>query len=211
MPELTMNSERLVGILEKSIMLMDDPSIAFNLHDNAFGITGYHEGLRTVFEGGRSLFFGEVIQCVIRLRTMETDFGVIPYPKYDETQENYGHYVNGVASVLSVPITNTELERTGVIIEALTAKSMYTLKNAYYDVCLEGKFMRDDDSKEMLDIILATRNYDIGYIHNWGNLFDSFRSCIKNGSTDFASAYVTKESAAIQQMEKTIDAWLSIE
>ena len=39
------------------------------------------------------------------------------------------------------------------MLEAMAAKSKYTLQKAYYDICLEGKFMRDEESSAMLDII----------------------------------------------------------
>ena len=39
---------------------------------------------------------------------------------------------------------------------------------AYYDVALTGKHIRDEDSAEMLDIILDGRVFDLGYIYNVG-------------------------------------------
>jgi hypothetical protein len=164
--------------------------------------------MQPIFESGRSLFYGEVMQCIIRLRAMEIDFGVIPFPKLDEDQEEYNHFIHVTACMVSVPLTNPDTEKAGIILEAMAAKSKYTLQKAYYDICLQGKFMRDEESSAMLDIILKTRNYDIGYIYNWGNLFTSFRTCITKGDTDFASKYAKAETAAIKAMDKTVTSWL---
>nr|MBQ4318886.1 extracellular solute-binding protein [Clostridia bacterium] len=210
-PELTMNNERLIGVLEKSIELMANPNITFNNSSNKFGLSNHLEHLQPVFQEGRSLFYGEVVQCIIRLRAMEIDFGVLPFPKYDEEQEEYNHFIHNTACMVAIPKTNTNLERTGIILEAMAAESKYTLQPAYYDICLEGKFMRDEESHSMLDIIFSTRNYDIGYIHAWGGLFEAFRTCVLSGKTDFASSYASKEAAAISEMDKSIDIWLSVD
>jgi len=208
MPYLDMNGERIVGVVEKANKLMADASVTFNLSANKFGLSDALKHLQPVFQDGHSLFYGEVMQCIIRLRAMEIDFGVIPFPKYDETQEEYNHYIHVTAAMIGVPLTNSDLDNTGIMLEAMSAKSMYTLQKAYYDTCLDGKFMRDEESKDMLDIILATRNYDIGYIYSWGNLFAAFSNCVSKGTTDFASQYAKKEPSAQKAMDKTLEEWL---
>ena len=202
MPYLDMNNERIIGVVEKTnkIMINKDATAPLNLAPV--------EVMQPMFEGNRALFYGEVLQCIIRLRAMEIDFGVLPFPKYDDKQEEYSHYVNNTACMLSIPLTNMELERTGIILEAMAAKSTSTLQEAYYDVCLEGKFMRDEESKTMLDIILNTRNFDIGYVYNWGALFTAFSASAGSGNNDFASKYEAAESKAITAMEKTLEQWI---
>jgi hypothetical protein len=202
-PYIDMYSERLVGLVEKtnSIMMNKIATASLSLDP----ITK----MQPVFQGNRSLFYGEVMQCIIRLRAMEVDFGVLPFPKYDELQEDYKHYVNTTAAMIGVPITNQDLEMTGIILEAMSAKSKYTLREAYYDTCLDGKFMRDEESRGMLDIILATRNYDIGYIYNWGSLYGTFSTAAGSGNTDIASKFAAAEEKALTAMEKTIDIWIN--
>lgn len=206
MPYLDMNNERLVGVVAKSVKLMMETNLTMN--SSALGLQPVRD-LQPVFQSGRSLFYGEVMQCIIRLRAMEIDFGVIPFPKYDEAQESYNHFIHPTACMVTVPLVNTELERTGIILEAMAAKSKYTLQEAYYFVCLEGKFMRDVESKDMLDIIVNTRNYDIGYIYNWGNLSTFFMTVVKANGVDFVSKYAKAETSALTAMDKTINDWLS--
>ena len=61
---------------------------------------------------------------------------------------------------MSVPKTNSDLERTGIILEALARESSDTVIPAYYDVTLKNKLLRDDDSVKMLDIIFGNRKLD---------------------------------------------------
>ncbi|MDD4772924.1 MAG: extracellular solute-binding protein [Eubacteriales bacterium] len=205
MPILNMANDRVITVIERATPLISDKTLVVNGSVQALSPTLQ---MQPVFESGRSLFYGEVMQCIIRLRAMEIDFGVLPFPKLDQDQDEYNHFIHVTACMLSVPLTNTDLEKTGILLEAMSAKSTYTLQEAYYDICLEGKFMRDEESAGMLDIILKTRNYDIGYIYNWGNLFTSFRTSITKGDTDFASKYAKAEKSAVKAMEKTISSWL---
>ena len=52
----------------------------------------------------------------------------------------------------------------------------------------------------MIDIILQTRTYDIGYIYSSIGLAEVFRNLVLNGSSDFASAYKKKSKAAEKQL-----------
>lgn len=205
MPQLSMMNERVLKVIEEAYDLIGNREIVVNGSVQSLDPV---KQMQPIFESGRSLFYGEVMQCIIRLRTMEIDFGVLPFPKLDETQATYNHFIHVTAAMMSVPVTNLELENTSIMLEAMAAKSKYTLQKAYYDICLEGKFMRDDESAAMLDIILDTRNFDIGYIYNWGNLFTHFRTVLTNGKGDFASKYAKAESSAYKQMEKTVESWL---
>lgn len=205
MPSITMMNERVLKVLEEAQELIGNRDLVVN--GSVQGLDPVKQ-MQPVFESGRSLFYGEVMQCIIRLRAMEIDFGVLPFPKLDETQKTYNHFIHVTAAMMSIPVTNVELDNTGILLEAMAAKSKYTLQKAYYDVCLEGKFMRDEESSAMLDIILDTRNYDIGYIYGWGNLFQHFRGVLTSGKGDFVSKYTKAESAAVKTMEKTIETWL---
>ena len=199
-PYLCDDAERMVGVAEKAGKIMSDKMLTINT-----SVIGTSDGLRIHFEEGRALFFGEVMQCIIRMRDSETAFGLIPWPKYDETQENYHHFVHGTAGkVVTITAAAQNQEMSGAIVEAMAAKSMYTLTPAYYDVAITRKYMRDEESIEMLDIILQDRRYDLGYIYNWGNLYTNIRTIIIQGKDTFASTWEKGQKAFNTAMEKTL-------
>ena len=82
---------------------------------------------------------------------------------------------------------------------------MYTLTPAYYDICLTSKYMRDEESSEMLDIILASRVFDLGYICEWGSMHQSIKSLILDGKTNVASTISSHLKAFEKAMEKTTE------
>jgi hypothetical protein len=198
-PQLVMNNERITAVMERTIEIMGR-DVTFNAD---------WEPIARCFEENRALFYGEVLQCVIRLREMDTDFGIIPFPKLDEAQEDFAHMIHVTACMVGIPITlaDTEKDFAAFALEAMAAESRNWLVPAYYTITSEGKFMRDEESKDMLDIILRTRSYDLGYVANWGNLFSSYVSTLQRGSADFASVWERAGEAAQARMERDIDAY----
>jgi hypothetical protein len=206
-PQLSLNTDKTPSVLEKIIEVMYQANHnTFNFSDWP-SIPNTHLVAQEIFETDRALFYGEVMQCVIRLRSMETDFGVIAFPKYDEKQENYNHVIlSNPASCVTIPVNAADPEKSAVVLEALAYQSLVYLTPAYYEQALRGKFIRDDDSSEMLDIILANRVCDIGYTGNVGNLVTEIMSMAKKGQSDFASMYEKRESSAQKALDKIISA-----
>ena len=160
----------------------------------------------------RGLWLYAGMDRVTTLRTFDFNFGILPNPKFDETQTEYYNHVHAwCTTAISVPITTLDQERTGMILEALTAESYYTLRPAYYDLSLKTKFMRDDESGEMLDLIFNTRCYDLGHVYNWGGVFDMFSGMPGRKDTNLVSAYEKILPKMESDMQKAIDNFLSID
>lgn len=51
--------------------------------------------LTKMFQSGHSLFMDTSFKLVSNLRDMDSDFGIIPYPKFDESQTDYYSRVEG--------------------------------------------------------------------------------------------------------------------
>ena len=159
----------------------------------------------------RGLWLYAGMDRVTTLRTFDFNFGILPNPKFDEAQTEYYNHVHAwCTTAISIPVT-AELERTGMIVEALTAESYYTLRPAYYELSLKTKFMRDDESGEMLDLIFSTRCYDLGHVYNWGGVFDMFANMPQQKKTELVSEYEKIMPKMEADMQKAIDNFLGIE
>ena len=114
----------------------------------------------------------------------------------------------GCGAYVMIPVTVTDLERTGAVIEMLSAESHYGLREAYYDNVLRSKGVRDEESNEMLDIIFANRVYDLAHIHNWGGLIDAI--CALEIDGNISSTIDSNFTAAETAMKKTIEDYKSL-
>ena len=151
----------------------------------------------------RLLFGGWALTEIDSLRESESDFGILPYPKFDEAQESYHCIIStGLTPAVSVPITNQNLEQAGLILEAMAYYSVDTLTHAYYDMQLNSRYIRDEESSEMFDIMFASSVYDFGFIFNIGGLGGMIEGMYQGKQKNFASNYARLEKMALSDLEK---------
>jgi hypothetical protein len=204
-PFITFNTDRCYNIMEKLTDIYSDPDNFVNLH-TYYGQFGIYDEQVKMIEENRALFSWIRMRIVERLRGMNTDFGIIPLPKLNKEQENYITNMNAwTGPAASVPNVANDLERTGMILEDLCAESRYTLQPAYYEINLVGKFIRDEESREMLDIILNNTAYDIGYIYNFGTFTSGLGGLCVNGN--YISGFEKAEPKMQKDIAKTIEAY----
>jgi len=212
-PELEMMNSRSAAVIDKvlDIQLHSDSTLHANEHSGRYANV-YSDLIRRNFREDRALFYIAGLLTYTLLRDMESEFGMVPLPKFDSAQESYYTTYNpNNASALSIPITNARLAQTGLVVEALAAESMYTLTPAYYEVALERKYMRDEESKEMLDIILSSRMFDLNIVYNWGGSYDIFERLTQRQSRDFASEFERIQERAAAEIQRTIDTFDSFD
>ena len=148
----------------------------------------------TLFSENKGLFYAEVLYFTEYFRQYDFNFGILPMPKYDENQENYQQFADGsCVNLCGIPITNNSPEDAALILEALSAESVELLTPAYYDVCLIGKQIRDDESRDMLDIIFNS------YVVDYGNLLQlSVYSTLNNAMVNASNVSSIIESQRTQ-------------
>lgn len=196
---LTLYSEKVIDIIGKYTDYIYDKQTCYNYQRVSYDITDPV----AMFSGDRALFFMQLLDLTSYFRNMETDFGILPVPKYDEAQEVYGHGIGSWHSqFLCVPAVLESPECSGVILEALAAESPDTVTSAYYEKTLIGKYFRDDESTAMLDIILSTRVYDLGWYYQIGKYNDEILYLVYESDTDFTSRYLKYESAALEDVRR---------
>ena len=123
------------------------------------------------------------------LRASDINYGILPFPKLDENQENY--YVGYHDRLFAVPAASENLDRTSVIVEAMSAEGWKKVFPAYYEISMKHKFLADDESIEILDLIYSSRVLDFAYIYGirYYMMLDALLGDTPNPSTDFSSYY----------------------
>ena len=117
---------------------------------------------------------------------------------------------DGAHSVMAVPITISNPEYTSIILEALNAETYKQVVPAYYDTSLKVKYSRDDETGEVLDLLMDNRMFDFGYIYDTGLAF-VIQKLVSVNSSNTESAYATKMKSAEKEYQKIIDAYLDLE
>ncbi|MCL1794460.1 MAG: ABC transporter substrate-binding protein, partial [Oscillospiraceae bacterium] len=193
-PVIVLNSEINIDKLNRVFdFVIDNPGV-------------YHQGesvstpdnpLDVLFHDNRAMFLPDTLGNSKKLRSFDTDFGILPLPKYDEAQDKYHVYPQNGFSVLAIPVDVKNPENAALITEALCAESYKLVIPAFYDVALKNKFTRDDESGEMIDLIRD------GAIFNFGMLYTN----IIDHPGVILRSIGEKKNTFVSTLEKQVPKW----
>ena len=149
------------------------------------------------FKSGYALFSAGSIQEMIKLRDMPDDFGVIPFPKYDEKQPRYYVRLEG-GRALVIPATNQKPETAGAVMETMACETRNTVYPAYYEYALKNKYSRDPDTVDMLDLIRNSTVYELGDTIWYADVREPLTGIFTSGKNTFGS-WVEKSGERINK------------
>ena len=196
-----MGSERFYDVIQKIFAITYDTGVRFRNEDNSDVPT---DGIQ-LFQNDRALFMDCSLFYMTALRDMEADFGIIPYPKFDEAQENYCARVSYFMPSMLLS-TNTDLPLVGAVLEYANYRAQANITPAYYDVSLKGKVSRDEESAAMLDLILANRVVDLADTIFCADMRDSFFSAMYGTDVrDMASVMKANEKTLTKMLNAFVE------
>ena len=218
LPYLTADSERFATIFEKAVKLQNDESVTFmnekgaqvsgSMVNTIGGIWLFSKGATGT---GCSLFRMAGVYTITQARRVaesDIDIGVLPMPKWDADQTRYYTPITFYhATTLYIPKNAQDLERTGVITEALSAEARYTTREAFYEQTLKTKYSPEENSSRMLDLVSDTRVFDIGAVYGWGNMISKMTSMTQTGNSSWASSYKSLQRVAERALKTAVNAF----
>ncbi len=194
LPYLTLSesTQKTYSILSKVLDFYNDGQTVMiaNNYGTKYPDNPWGETVHKAFVEGRELFYMCGLIHVASFREMEDEFGILPVPKFDESQDRYYHSVStDNCTVMSIPasFSEEEAEDIGLILSALSELSMKKVTPEYYEVQLKTRYARDNESEEMLDIIFGTRTFDLGATYDWGGMLWTYCSLSTNFQSRFES------------------------
>ena len=204
-PFIDVDEERATAVLDKYAGFFNTADVT--MFSDKIG--GYSNVFRELFlpslMENRLLFFSNQLLVALNLREMDSDFGILPHPKLDEAQADYLCPVSyWWATFAVVPKVNSRYDLTGDMMEAMGYYSQQLITPAYMEKSIQGKSLRDEDSLDMLDVILRGRVYELAAIYNWGSVNSMFAQLSTSSDPKFASAYKSVQKMANKALEQTI-------
>ena len=208
-PTLAMNSERMVNLVQKFYDLVHSGDVFLDTYSSASYPTSTYRQM--LLEGRSFLTSLDIGSLHPYLREIEFDFGILPFPKYDENQESYRVFCG--AGLIGVPSNIQDPERTAVIAEAMAYHSYTLLRPAFFDIVLENKAVRDENSYRILQMMQENKIFDFGFNFDTTGIGYGMVTnvVIKNKSTDFVSYYTKNENRLNKALQQVIDAFIENE
>ncbi|MBR4959654.1 MAG: hypothetical protein IKY52_02015 [Clostridia bacterium] len=205
-----LGSDAVVNSMEQIWNFIHAGSHILNCNDYDGKLKNQWIDFRSLFMSDQIGFFmGHLGTVTLVGGDMNSDFGILPFPKLDEAQDKYySTFQFNNAHAISIPKTASDLTRSGLLTEGYEMFSHFTVLPAYYEYTLTFRSARDTASGEMLDIIFGSRNFDIslafqnttgvqGFLQQTGSNSDSF---------NYASKEASNKSKVITAMDKILEA-----
>ena len=180
-PVCNVGSANVVDIVMKYVSIIDDTDNVISVQDGR--ITD--GGPAGVFNSDRAMFWYTNLQRMKQARSFDADFGLVPLPKYEESDEYIGPVGGYWDSWLMIPATQDDTDYVGNVVEALGYYSQQYVTPAFIETSVTTKTLRDDDSAEMLEIVLANRSFDAGMYFGWG--YSELLGAAVSHNSNFAS------------------------
>ena len=210
-PEITINQPKAAEFTEKLYKLLYENKGANLYYPNQIGAEADHPH---DFADGRILFNLTTLGAALGeyMRAMEDDYGILPYPKWDEDQDDYITMIANGAAFVCVPrtVVNGGYDRLDYIVsptlEAMAIEAYRSVTETFYEFALKGAYTRDDVAADMIDMIVAnsTKNFLYEYSSSLNGIGTLFSTCMSNHSTDFSSTYAGKYTAAKTLLDELI-------
>ena len=204
MPFLDVDVQRMTTVVEKVYALMWENA-------GCYATTNDSTDMKAFASDHSLLVTTRIGDVMWQLSEMENDYGLLPYPLLDETQNEYGTRVQDSMNLLSVPIDARNPELSGAVLEALAAQSYRTVTPAFFDVALKNRYSRDPETAEMMELIKDSIliNFESVYNESIGYPWFVLRSLMPEKSNSFASYWAgceklikAKISRAVKLVEK---------
>lgn len=205
-------SERGIQYAQKVLeLLKNDGSWFLNVQTLTGQVDNIWQTSVDVFGENRALFYACAFSAIKKLRAYPnmSDFGLIPVPLSDETQENYQTQAGCTYSYgICIPSDVKNPEFSAYMIEALACGAKNTVTPAYYEVTLKTRDAKDPESEEMLDqYIFKNQVYEIGFMYDFGGVSSMFSTLVANNSSDIASELDSKKLAILAAIKECEDAY----
>ena len=160
-------------------------------------------GVSSKFIKNQAMFsYGEIVTTQ-RLRSEDFSFGVLPSPKYDEDQDRYYCRKSWPTAGISIPVTAKDPEKSAAVADALNYLSREIVWPAYRGIVLEQKNLRNEESIEMLDIILRSSVPALNTIYNVGSsMINRIGEKLIKGENDISSIIASNKTLIEATLEE---------
>ena len=153
--------------------------------DGEFGIYTEKVTHQKAFGQGRALFMMErarVSHKVLAQNYGETQFVILPCPKYDKDQEKYITVMGNPFTLYAIPADIENPKMASAFIECFASEGYRQVTPAVFEISLKTRYVADSLSGYMYDIIRANITYDVGRLFS-GSLIgqSTFRNAISGG------------------------------
>lgn len=165
---------------------------------------------RKLFTDGLAVYFDDNIK-VATSAYKDINFGILPFPKYSNDVSDYQSLVGSGTDTFAIVANTTESnrQRIGDVVECLAYIGYTDVVPFYFDTLVSTRSVKDEDSRESLEIIRRTLHFDLGHYLNPGSIGDVSVDVVtgKEGYSSLSTALQAIGSGG--KVVAALEAWLN--
>lgn len=203
-PYFTMTTEHIADVCNKLYSFFCETEGVHKFSDR-------NEIIPTFTESRSTFMLGFLYDTDTELmRSMNDNYGILPSPKYDESQNEYITGRHNVMRDMVLPINCKKVNAVCAMLEEMGYRSYVDLIPKYYEQALKQKYARDELSGQMIDIIRNNCSTDFAYIYgDYCNTVGLLhRTMISESLSSISSLYAERESKAKEMMQTLINQFM---
>ena len=154
------------------------------------------------FDSGHALFTVYSLSKLTAMRDGEFDYGILPTWKADEAQEAY--YASYLPYPWAIAACAEDKDMCAVLMTAIAAEGFKQVLPAYYENAIKSKYSTDEESGEMLDLMLQNVRSDGMFIYGDSSyIYNLWQYMISNQG--FGSYWKAKAKMLQKTLESTAE------
>ena len=125
-------------------------------------------------------------------KNMDSPYGILPIPKLDESVKEYyslAHDGFTVFGMINSAVTDNMIDDLGAVLECMAIESKRHVTPAYYEIALKGKYSKDPESWDMLDMIVGNLKINGGMLFTDLGITAAFRNSVSGKANNCESIF----------------------
>ncbi len=201
------DNERNTNIIQKLVEIIStNPGIT----DHGGDDSSQYLAEDALFKDGNVLFTGGWIHCAASYRNLDFDYGILPYPKFDETQEKYGATVLNIYSNYALPVSNQCIEESCAVLEAIGSEYYRNVTPAYFEITLKAKYSLDNEMSQMFDLLRDNASFNMGltFANALNYVADELKNTLITKNPNWASKMASVKKTADKNINNLLEAYI---
>ena len=125
----------------------------------------------------------------------EVKYGILPLPKYDQSQDNYRSAPQGEYSCMCIfdNIGDERKNRAGTTLEYMGYYTYHKIRPVLFEKLYKYRYLSDSYSGQVFDMVIDSIEFDFGYMYteNIGSPTAKIREFIWSDGSDLGSTLET--------------------
>ena len=158
------------------------------------------------FTSGNVLFHcGGISDVQNSLQDVNFDFAVLPFPLYDDNQEEYYTITSYWVSMYSIPTNAADPSMSAAVLECLSSYGYRYLTPVIYQESFQYRYLDTLENANMFDLLHDTLVFDPGRLFaDQLNCFAAFREAAKESYNSWSTYYAGNSKLWARSLEKII-------